>query len=154
MRSLVAALVIALAAPASADFDFTAYRPSTLAKVTAVAEKDHPEPRRDNDLGFHPPEKYRVSVTYRGKKRGVEGHTAIFIESWCKTFSQPHLAALFEREIEVTEGGRSYWLPIQESLVEALDEEVKPGAAVELYLVYAGTAGRRQVFLAMEFQAR
>jgi hypothetical protein len=150
-----AALALALAVPASADFDFTAYRPTTLAAVAARVAKEHPEVLRDNDVAFHPAERYRVAVAYRGKKRAIDWMVReVFIAGWCKSFSQPHLKDLFQREIEVTEAGRSYWLPIQDSLVDALDQEVKPGAPADLYVVYAGTAGKRQVFLVMEFQAR
>ena len=107
-------------------------------------------------VDLHPGDPLRVTVRYLGKKRNLKAQRGIFIfDMWGKAFGKDRemLARTFQKEIQVEENGRTYWLPIQNVLLDPLEKEVGKNGTLELWIVYIGAIEKDFVFLVNEFQA-
>jgi len=67
-------------------------------------------------------------------------------------------AAIFQNEILLKEGNTTYWIPVQNVMLEAYKNEPKPGQMVDLYVILVGMEhlGPRKYecfFLANDFAA-
>ena len=77
-----------------------------------------------------------------------------YIRFWAKAFAlSASLVETYQQEILLAEGERKYWIPLQEPLVEPLQEELAGGGELTVFVVYAGCLGREPIFLATEFDA-
>jgi hypothetical protein len=133
---------------AGQDFDYAAYKPATLAEITA----DLPAHGSDWFAEGHP--RYRTRATFTGRVRPTSEDTKEFIGHWVKAMGHPEAyAGVFMNEIEITQEGASYWMPAQEVLVEPLQVEVAAGAQIDLYLLLMGSQHGRLVFAVSEFDA-
>lgn len=63
-------------------------------------------------------------------------------------------AAKFPQQIRVKEGEITYSLPIQDALVEPIQNEVRSGGKITLYVMWIGSTKTEQVFLINEFLAK
>ncbi len=146
----------ALAALVLLTVDPTAYHAVRFGELESEVVAQHPEAfgeRRGADVSFqHPIEKLRVRVVWTGRVRTMTGFKQDFVARWCK-YNFPQVADQVRREIEVLEGGRVRWLPIQEILVPALAAEVRPGGELDVYVVWFGAANAEFAYLVNEFQA-
>jgi hypothetical protein len=152
LARLVPALFALLAANALA-FDYQAYKPAQLA---AVAPSVQPPPEAKLHMYFdasHP--RYTTLVRFTGKTRMIGEVRQTFIEDWVKSMRHPsQYARLFNREIEIVQDGRAWWLPIQSELVDPLEREVTPDGEVDLYVLLMGAVNGDVVFSVSEFEAR
>ena len=152
---LVAVLAVAGASLAHAAWE--KYKADTLAAAIArfadISEEPAEIPKDDNYALF-PGESLRVDVVFTGRTRALPEDRRLTIEYWAKTFGVD-LAAIrtFEKEIEVREGGKAYWLPIQNILIPPLHEEVGKGGRATLFLVLIGRKNKDYVFIVNEFNA-
>ena len=154
MKALLLLWVMGIAIlglPASAqDFDYSAYKDSSIAAA-------------GSDLGIDPETtwwldaahaKFHTIATFTGKFRPVEPGTKSLIDKWAVAMGHdPELAAMFSSEIEVSQDGQLYWLPIQKILVEPLKSEVKPGHETHVYIILIGAYKLAPVFGVSEFNA-
>lgn len=133
-----------------AEFNFDSYRPYSLAQAIA----DHPHQEQADwvvEAGIF---KYRVRVTYTGQQREMTANVKQLLGHWVRALGHdPKILDLFKNEILIREGTSQYWLPIQETLLPFLAKEVKPGGAVELYIIMIGSAKTEWVFAVNEFQS-
>jgi len=100
----------------------------------------------------------RAKAFYLGKQRSLPKERAAFLDKYFLHFTkQSEFRKLFKSEILVREGEQEYWLSIQTDLLPSLQEEVKPGAEVELFITWLGavrTSGKLEwIFTINEFQA-
>jgi len=66
------------------------------------------------------------------------------IETWSKGFQVGVDArTVFAREVLVREDTALLWLPTQDSVVDAMQHELKRGERIEAYVVYVGAEGDR-----------
>ena len=97
---------------------------------------------------------YEVIATWTGKHRELRASTLGLIERWVKALRKsPDVAKLFEHEVELSAGGVSYWLPIQNSLVEPFVREVQPQARLKLFIMYIGALKSDKLFIINEFRS-
>lgn len=90
---------------------------------TALSGRDHPT---------------RARVVYTGESRGMTAGAAALIGQWVRAFGHPtETDTLFQKELLFHEDGRAFWLPVQQPLV-AHFEELQPGSAVTLYVIWLG----------------
>jgi hypothetical protein len=98
----------------------------------------------------------RVKVTYLGKQRSLPKERAAFLDKYFLSKKQAEFRKLFKSEVLVREAEHEYWLSIQTDLIGHLQEEVNPGAEVELFITWLGAvqeAGRLEwIFAINEFQ--
>lgn len=153
----LAPLLVALTA-GSGSFNYESYRLVGLNAYVDATFAEHPIMRvRENGqdtANFHPVEKIRFQATYAGQKRPLGGFRKNILSAWLKQNAPPFWKDLYQQEILVKDGGRSYWLPIQAPLVPSLDAEVKPGAEVTLYAIFVGSINEDLLLLVNEFEAR
>lgn len=89
-----------------------------------------------------------VSVIWTGELRPVAQQTAHFLDNWIVQMGvAPRVRDAFETEIQVSEHGQSYWLVIQENLMDGLRQDVVAESQVTLQVKRFGAiSGGPQVF--------
>lgn len=82
----------------------------------------------------------RVKVTYTGRSRSISPKRKELIKYWLKTThsDRGEYIKLFDTEFLFTETLIEYWLPIQSPLIQGLQEELKKGDEVTLYVAWVG----------------
>ena len=83
----------------------------------------------------------QVKLIYVGKPRAVTGRRMELLRKWDKMMRRPvSLVDLFQTEVLFREGNKEHWLPVQKPLIDALRKEVKPGQAINSYVIFMGGA--------------
>jgi hypothetical protein len=83
----------------------------------------------------------QVRLAYVGNTRPVTGKRLELLRKWVKMTRHPEsVVELFQREVLFREGNKAHWLPVQKPLIEALKKEVKPGGAINAYVIFMGGA--------------
>jgi hypothetical protein len=83
----------------------------------------------------------RVKVTYTGRSRSIPPKRKELIKDWyAVTYPNRRDAylKLWDTEFLFTETLIEYWLPVQSSLIQPLQEELKKGDEIILYVAWAG----------------
>jgi hypothetical protein len=98
-----------------------------------------------------------VRLTYTGKSRTLADERKKFVELWSGTYSQEsNYADMFQTEFLFKEGAQEYWLPVQQQVTRYFEKELKPGDAVDVYLIRPGGLRAKDkldwIFLVEEFQ--
>ena len=145
------ALIVLICPTQAAATGWDDYKPNSIARMKA----DHAGVNEGMDFHFTPGIPFRSTVRYLGKTRDIQAQRLIFIEMWAQSHRMSSvIVEAFEKEIQVKEDGKSYWLPIQSVLIPHIEKEVEENASVTLFLVFAGAIKNDQVFLVNEFKAR
>lgn len=84
----------------------------------------------------------RVKVVFTGDFRDTSEFRLEWIRTWMATFA-PSLSAddinsLFGQEGLFIEGAKEYWLPVQNTLIPIMEDELSPGNDVELLVIWIG----------------
>jgi hypothetical protein len=146
---LFALAATALAGAHAGDFDYKAYRPSSMSGAVAEHQKNPAVDFLVETGNF----KYAVGGTYTGRHRETATPTRELIRRWVKALRQPkEYETLFDHEVEVESGGKKYWLPIQNPMVQSFASEVQAGGSVKLYIMLLGATKDTWVFAINEFQ--
>jgi hypothetical protein len=84
----------------------------------------------------------RVKVTYTGQSRSIPPKRKELIKDWLTTTYgskvRDDYVKLLDTEFLFTETLIEYWLPVQSVLIQALQEELKKGDEVTLYVAWVG----------------
>jgi len=119
------------------------YKPFTLKNIAAKDSK------RDGLLPF------RVRVIFEGSARPISKTSNDALHHWaqCCAGSPDSYTKFYFNEMDFVENGVVYWLPVQDSLIPDLQRELKPGEAVDLFLIRVSarrTNGKRSSVLLVE----
>jgi hypothetical protein len=152
MRFPLVAATFALLLPCiAAAFDHAAYLPIELKQVAPLASQS-PEGRTFQVDAAH--SRYRSTVTFAGNTRRLSDDVRSLIRYWRKAMQHPQsYEDLFESEIEVMQGGQTYWMPIQRQLVAPFIAEIQSSSKVTLYVLLMGGIDRTHVFTVSAFEA-
>jgi len=129
--------------------DWSDYRPTTMgqawAQAVVVAGSDYTvEPANV---------KYSVDAAYTGAHREVGANRAELFRRWAKSLGHPaEYAKLCEHEVSVRANNKTYWLPLQKSLVDAFANDAASGSRVRLRIMYVGAVGDDRVFMVNGFE--
>ena len=149
MRLLIAfASLLALISTPALAFEYSDYRPFSLHEASA----QHPAPDGESTGYSALIFKYRVQVKLLELPHPISAPLKGVVENWGKVVRQPSFAAMYQEQIRVKEGDKTYTLPIQHSLVEFVEKEVRVGEELILYLMWVGNTKNELVFLVNEFQ--
>ena len=157
------AFVMALlftAATDTARADWNNYKPANLTESLSkykIEFKDTDIPKDAVKVDIHPGAPLRVTVRYLGKKRDLnQKRGTLIFDMWGKALQKDpgQLRRVFQKEIQVQDGQKTYWLPIQNVLLDPLEKEVGENGTVELWVLFIGAIERDFVFLVNEFQAQ
>jgi|SRR5579871_3453205 len=128
--------------------DWADYKPSTLETVwseaTILKGADYTIEAKYG--------KYVVEVSYTGEHQEISAERRKLIRGWAKAVGQLQFAEMFEHEIAVQAGSRTFWLPLQNPLVESFVKEAGAGSRLKLYVVYIGAVKEDRVVVVNEFQ--
>jgi len=96
--------------------------------------------------------KYRVLCCYSNIRRPISEKKKNIIKLWMETLKiDPKLASLYQQEIQVKEGTRVHWIPIQEQLFPFINQELVKNDTIELFIILIGKVESEFVFIATEF---
>ncbi len=96
---------------------------------------------------------FRPRVTYGGDIRATDPATMSLVADWLKSMGSNLDPGMYSKSIRVTEEGTNYWLPTQAKVVEAMQQEVKPGEVIDLFAVWIGAEdkGKTKAFLVNDY---
>ncbi len=101
------------------------------------------------------PEPFASQVMLTGRTRRLPQEDRAFMEAINHSLGNSYtgLLALYRQEIEVTQGGRSYWLPVQEQVLSKLHEEVRPGDVFTVFVRFFGRhVGHQPLYLVIDYK--
>ena len=151
MRHFLAFAALFLAWSAHAQVDRSAYAPSTI--EDAIVKMENSPGMKYNFDAAH--SRYLLTAVFTGESRPLSAQVRKYLETWVSVFRHPaSYVDLFESEVAIQQNGRQYWMPIQQSLVEAFNLEVRPDRTVDLYVTAIGDHHEQPVFLVNAFTAR
>jgi len=112
------------------------YSPSTIPSMTARFLATN---KKNSDQVFVT-QSYMIKtrLAYSGSSRSVSEKKRAFLAKWLKDNQYPE-AMLPRDEYQFTEGDRSYWLVLQDIVAPHFVQEIKPGSAVDLYIILLGS---------------
>ncbi len=132
--------------------DWSDYKEVSLSEAWAQAGVS-PDQSTDSFIGAPQQFKFAVKAVYTGRIRKIAGGRSVLIANWGRAMGTPEFTNRFENEIQVSADGLTVWLPIQESLMNEFSQEAKPGALLNLWMMYIGAARQDRVFLVNDFEA-
>jgi len=97
--------------------------------------------------------RFRPRVTYTGDVRNTSQATTQLLIEWMNTTPGNLSADRFSKSIRVIEDGKEYWLPTQSQVIKAMQENVKPGEAIDLFAIWVGAKdkGKTKAFLVNDY---
>ncbi len=128
----------------AADFDVSRYRPAQLVDIGDDLPGHH-------GVSVTPDVPIRTRVSYAGEFRRLPEDGRRLIGAWGDSMGVTGMLEVFRREARVRQGGREYWLPIQEALATAMEAELRAGEMIEVFVISIGRVDGRAVFLVNAF---
>ena len=152
-------MFVVLPAGWSGEFNHASYTQTTLQDIIAEEQNHHSldqaEAKKYADCNQVEcrVSKYRVSCCYSNIRRTISENKKDVIMLWMETLKiDPKLASLYQQEIQVTEGTRVHWIPIQEQLFPFINKELVKNDSIELFILLIGKVESEFVFIATEFE--
>lgn len=87
----------------------------------------------------------RPRVTYTGEVRDTPVDALTVIKFFVDTMKLNVKPEVFSKSIKVVEDGKEYWLPAQQTVIEEMQEALKPGDATDLFAVWMGAMDKGRV---------
>jgi len=143
----------------TSEFDYAAYSQTTLQEIIIAEELNHAHEQAEDEKykAYIQLEcdvfKYQVPCSYSNLQRSISEKKKNVIMLWMETLKiDLKLAALYLHEIQVTEGMRVYWIPVQEQIIPHIKTELVRNDAIELFIIFIGKVESEFVFIATEFE--
>ena len=162
MRKFVLAGVVMLFLSSvcwSQELNYASYTQSTLQHIIAAEEQIHPYNQAEVNKQADcirlecSVSKYRVSCCYSNIRRPISEKKKNVIKMWLEALKiDPRLASLYQQEIQVTEGTRVHWIPIQEQLFPRINPELVKNDTIGLFIIFISKVESEYVFIATEFE--
>ncbi len=152
MKRAVLGGVSAAVFVAAFAFDSAAFHPGTFKNF----QRQQPAAAEGRDFIFDAAmPALAVGVKYTGATRSIASPRAAQIAMVGQALHKPEFSALYGKEIEVVEQGRSYWLPIQKEVLSELVKLLNPGQELTVYVRYMGAslAVPDRLYLLIDFDA-
>jgi hypothetical protein len=140
--------VQAEATPVSSEF-----KPSTVSAL--VAETGLAEmlaEAKENDYSFMPPIfRYSLLVTTTGKIRPISAQHKQATTYYAKVNHADAFTSRFTHEIEVSEGGKTFWIIWQQALIAPFELEMSSGGSMEVNVLLFGARGQDVLFFGIGY---
>ena len=152
---LLAVVFVLLPFAAAAEFDYSAYKRSTISGILENHKStDCRKQAEPNTIISAIAHKYRIVTKFSRDLRALSKDGNELLRRYGKQIpSNQHVVEMYRHELLVQENGVDYWVPIQEQLIPAMGDELKQGERFELYVALIGSLNNRCVFIATEFNA-
>jgi hypothetical protein len=141
-------IVLALGLVGAADPEWSDYKPASLLKAFSEAVIVEGSDRTIEAGNV----KYVVEGLYAGEHRDLIAGRVDLFRAWAQSLGHPERATLCAHEILVQGGKQTYWLPLQNTLLEPFAQEAKQGARLRLHIMYIGAVGKDRVFMVNRFE--
>lgn len=84
----------------------------------------------------------RVNATYTGSRKPIPEIKKEVLRQWARLYAgaPEFYTKPYETELLFLEGGKEHWLAVKKELIPLLEEQLKKGDAVDLYLIRVGAA--------------
>ena len=111
------------------------------------------EGAKEADTAFMPPFfRYSLQVRTTGKIRPISSPHQEMANHYAITHNAGHFTQLFTHEVEVSEGGKTFWILWQKSLITPFEKEMNNGGAMNLHLLLLGARGKEVLFFAIGYK--
>lgn len=142
-------IVLALWLVGAGGPDWYDYRPASLPKAFSEAVIVEGTDRTIEAGNV----KYVVEGLYAGEHRELIPARADLFRAWAQSLGHPpEHATLCAHEVLVRADKQTYWLPLQNSLLEPFAQEARRGARLRLHIMYIGAVGKDRVFMVNRFE--
>jgi hypothetical protein len=95
---------------------------------------------------------YKASVNFTDSLRATPDEILRLIAIWGdSTKQQTNVDTLWQNEMLFAENSTAYWIPVQESLIARLKQDVKEGEPITIFIKWIGATASGQIFLAEDF---
>lgn len=152
-------MFVVLPASWSGEFNYASYTRTTLQDIITEEQNHHSydqaeaKTSADEILLECRVSKYLVPCCYTNVQRPISGEKKNVIKLWMETLKvDPKLASLYQQEIQVTEGTRTHWIPVQEQLFPFMNKELVKNDTIGLFIILIGKVESEHVFIATEFE--
>jgi hypothetical protein len=139
----------------AADFDYAAYKRATIPEILERHEATECRPTAPRESVYSAyAYKYRFITVFSRELRPISEETKEFLRRYGKAFRwNQDVVESYKHEFLVRDGGKDYWVPVQDPLLPAMGQELKKGQRFELYIAVLGATHNRCLFVATEFDA-
>lgn len=148
-------LLLCMAKPSLAGFDYTAYQKTTPANITQKHQQTLIDAQgKSGHKTLEQPIKYRFQLNFSRQLRPISSENRRVINAWAEALrvKQPFID-LYQQEFKASFNGKVIWIPVQQNLLEAMGNELHTGDQFELYVLLIGASRERFVFLTTEFKS-
>jgi hypothetical protein len=119
------------------------YKPRTLKEVVAKGSDERSRGNKEETMIVHAdilPS--RVRVTFTGSSRPLPQIKREVLRQWARLYagSLEHYTRRYETEMLFLENGIEHWLAVRKESLPHIEEALKQGEAVDLYLIRLGAA--------------
>ncbi|HQO20067.1 MAG TPA: hypothetical protein PK747_08430 [Acidobacteriota bacterium] len=148
---LIIALLIAGFSMGLFAQDWDRYKDNTVKEIISTAAKDYV--LKDDYTIDALPVPFRAKVEYLGKHRVPSPEKMKVVNMWLIAHSQdPNFAGIYNNEVLVKEGGKKYWVLVQDSLFKEMEEILRKGDSFWIYAQLWGAAKKKFVVLVFSWE--
>ena len=145
-HALASAFLLALPDPVLGQSSWDRYKPGTIAEIMgherASVLADFKAGSDSNFILSGADFATLATVEYQDSVRPTPTAHLQYLAHWAKSFRLSFDARLvFAREVLVREDTLLLWLPVQDTVVQAMRQQLHRGDRILLYVIYAGAQG-------------
>jgi hypothetical protein len=128
--------------------DWDDYTPYSLEKIIA----DYEPLTESGETLLVPGIPIRVLAIWTGQYRPISQAHRQLLKQWFYSYMPDgEEYRVFRNEVRIREGGRAYWIPIQEALLPGWRKDASPNKPLMLFVVWVGTFNDNWVFILNRF---
>ncbi len=125
--------------------------------LASIIETERAALMADADMNLLPAiQLVPVPLEYTSELRALAPETRGFLWQFGVSFDEEEFATQFRQELLLREGNLEFWMPIQESVVSYMAEELEAGQLVTVYVRLLGSlrtdVGHRVIFIITDVQ--
>jgi hypothetical protein len=159
-KSAIAGIVmqVVLSPSWAGDFNYASYTQTTIQDILSEEHNqslDQVETQTASECIHleYRVSKHCVSCQYSDRQRPISKIKKNVIKLWLETLDiDPKLGSLYDHEIQVTDGNRTHWIPIQKQLIPCINRELVKNDPIVLFIMLIGKVDSEFVLIATEFE--
>lgn len=139
----------------NAEFDNRSYTKADFSAIKAEHGEVFFGKMKDTDYNISAVTfKYRIPVTFSRQLRKISSDNKQVLDAWGESLRvKKEFLDLYHNEFKIKFGKETYWIPVQETLLPDMGNELNEGDEFELYVLLIGSTKDKFVFLTTEFKS-
>ena len=159
MHSLTKILPFLVYLTAQAQFNWDSYKPATMDTLRIIHSKLlEIDSTQNGDVDIRisrESHKYRILVGYSDSIRQMRSEIKKICDFWISgVIQKPEMKKAYLHEVLLQIEGKYYWMPIQESLVSYLKNDLTKGSKFYIYVILIGSIYDELIFSINEFKIK